>query len=123
MPKIEKYKIIYSPAALNHVAKIVTWYNIQKTGLGTKFKEALKITLIKLKQNPFVKAVRYDEVRFALAQTFPYAVHYTIVSFIPKKHPANIEHSKKIDREKCQRFAKLKVLQRNRTSRPKLQHI
>jgi len=54
------------------------YYNEQQKGLGKRFKTQLKKELDKLKQNPFSRSLRYDDVRFAVPEVFPYAAHYTI---------------------------------------------
>ena len=73
-----KHKIIFTPEAIQHLSHISRWYNNQNSGLGKKFKQVLKSTLDKLRDNPFINTIRYDEVRFALTHKFPYAAHYTI---------------------------------------------
>lgn len=44
----------------------------------TRFKKNLLTELITIKQNPFTRSFRYDNVRFVVVKKFPYAAHYTI---------------------------------------------
>jgi hypothetical protein len=74
----KKFKLVFTPEAVAQINAIVTWYNKQQKGLGTRFKNNLKKVLAATKQNPFTHSYRYDNVRCALPQKFPYAAHYTI---------------------------------------------
>ncbi|HRP58249.1 hypothetical protein [Agriterribacter sp.] len=56
----------------------MTWYNTSAKGLGDRFKKNLLTEIAAIKQNPFARSFRYDEVRFAVVKKFPYAAHYTI---------------------------------------------
>lgn len=75
---MKKYKLVFMPAATEHIRDIATWYNEQKKGLGKRFKDHLKTVLAEVKKNPFTRSFRYDDVRFAVVRKFPYAAHYTI---------------------------------------------
>lgn len=75
---MKKYKIIFTPESIQQITHISNWYNNESNGLGKKFKINLKSTLDRLRDNPFINPVRYDEVRFAIPHKFPYAAHYTI---------------------------------------------
>ncbi len=75
---IKKYKLLYTPEAIEHIRHIAAWYNEQSKGLGSRFKNNLKTALTNIKKEPFSHSCRYDDVRFAIPQKFPYAAHYTI---------------------------------------------
>lgn len=75
---MKKYALLFTPEAIEEIRHIAEWYNEQQKGLGKRFKTQLKKELDKLKQNPFSRSVRYDDVRFAVTEVFPYAAHYII---------------------------------------------
>ena len=72
------YKLIFTPEAREDVKAAAKYYNGQLPGLGRKFKTDVKQQLSLLKQNPFTRSIRYDNVRFALLNKFPYSIHYSI---------------------------------------------
>jgi plasmid stabilization system protein ParE len=73
-----RYKLVYSPESLQEINHIVDYYNQASKGLGGRFKKNLLAAIATVKKNPFGHSVRYDDVRFAVAEKFPYAAHYTI---------------------------------------------
>jgi hypothetical protein len=75
---VKKYKSLFTPEAILEIKDIVAWYDEQQKGLGKRFKTLLKKELDKVRQNPFSRSLRYDDVRFAVTPIFPYAAHYTI---------------------------------------------
>lgn len=76
--QIKTYRLFKTTAAIEHIKDITTWYNKEKKGLGKRFKDNLKAELQQVKKNPFARATRYDDIRFAIPDKFPYAAHYTI---------------------------------------------
>jgi hypothetical protein len=75
---MKKYTLVFTPEAIQEMRNAADYYNEQQKGLGKRFKTQLKKELDKLKQNPFSRSLRYDDVRFAVPEVFPYAAHYTI---------------------------------------------
>lgn len=73
-----RFKVVYSPESLQEITRIINWYKEINTGLGNRFKKNLLVEIAAIKQNPFTRSIRYDEVRFAVVKKFPYAAHYTI---------------------------------------------
>ncbi len=73
-----EYKLTITTEAREDVKIVVKYYNSQLTGLGAKFKNDVKKQFELIKRNPYVKSVRYDEVRFAILDNFPYSIHYTL---------------------------------------------
>lgn len=73
-----RFKVAYSSESLQEIKRIVDWYNTSAKGLGDRFKKNLLAEIAVIKQNPFTRSFRYDEVRFAVVKKFPYAAHYTI---------------------------------------------
>ena len=72
------FKVAYSPESLQEIKRIVDHYNAVSKGLGARFKKNLLSEIALIKQNPFTRSFRYDEIRFAVVKKFPYAAHYTI---------------------------------------------
>jgi hypothetical protein len=72
------YKLIFTPEARGDVKEPAEYYDSQLNGLGKRFKKEVQNQLLLLKQNPFTRSVRYNDVRFALIDKFPYSIHYTI---------------------------------------------
>lgn len=75
---MKKYSLVYSPASLQDIGEAVNYYNQQKSGLGNKFISDVHKTLAAIKRNPFFASVKYDDVRCAGLQKFPFSIHYTI---------------------------------------------
>jgi plasmid stabilization system protein ParE len=73
-----RFKVAYSPESLQEIKRIVEWYNAASPGLGERFKKNLLNEIAAIKQAPFTRSFRYDEVRFAVVKKFPYAAHYTV---------------------------------------------
>lgn len=73
------FKTKFTPEAIQELQEAINYYNSQKAGLGKKFYLDIKNQINLICSNPFLKSIRYDDVRFALADKFPYAIHYTIV--------------------------------------------
>jgi hypothetical protein len=73
-----RFKLSFSPESLREIQRIVIFYNDASTGLGARFKKNLLTELTAIKQNPFTRSFRYDNVRYAVVKKFSYAAHYTI---------------------------------------------
>ncbi len=43
-----------------------------------RFRASVKKQLTALKINPHTRTIRYDDIRFARIEKFPYAIHYSI---------------------------------------------
>lgn len=72
------FKLVFTPEAIEEIRQATAWYNNQQKGLGKRFKTLLKKELNLIKQAPFTRSVRYDDVRLAVLDIFPYAAHYTV---------------------------------------------
>ena len=72
------YTLAFLPAAYQDLDDAVDWYNSRKETLGEQFYHKVIDKLDKLKSNPLLWSVRYNEVHCALVDTFPYLVHYII---------------------------------------------
>jgi plasmid stabilization system protein ParE len=72
------YKSIILPLAKQDIREAVRWYNDRQIGLGKRFSEQLRKTVHFIRRNPRAVAVRYDNVRTAILDVFPYMVHFTV---------------------------------------------
>jgi plasmid stabilization system protein ParE len=72
------YKLRYAPEALEELKEVVDYYNNKSNGLGTRFKNNLLVELKAIKARPLSRSFRYDDVRLAVVDKFPYAAHYTV---------------------------------------------
>ena len=72
------YKAILSPLAKDDVHEAAAWYNSKQKGLGKRFVQAIRDKVQYIKQNPKASPVRYDDVRTAVLDVFPFMIHYTI---------------------------------------------
>jgi len=78
------YKIQYAPEALQEIKNIIDYYNSLSAGLGNRFKQHFLVAIKALKNNPNYNTFRYDEVRLATIDKFPYAAHYTVAGRLVK---------------------------------------
>ena len=72
------YTLDFLPEAYQDLNEAVDWYNEQKEELGERLYHMVTNKMDKLKDNPFLWSVRYNEVHCALVDTFPYLIHYII---------------------------------------------
>ncbi|MBX2923123.1 MAG: type II toxin-antitoxin system RelE/ParE family toxin [Chitinophagaceae bacterium] len=53
-----RFKIAYSPEALQEIKRIVEWYNEASPGLGERFKRNLLSEIAAIKKNPHTRSFR-----------------------------------------------------------------
>jgi basic membrane lipoprotein Med (substrate-binding protein (PBP1-ABC) superfamily) len=70
---MQKYKVQYSIESVAQIKRITNWYKEINRELGNRFATNLKQAINTLKDNPFNASFRYDNVRYAVANKFPYA--------------------------------------------------
>jgi hypothetical protein len=75
---MRSYTLKITPEAVWEIQRAIDYYNSCRKGLGKIFYTDLQKQFTLIKKNPFARSVRYEDVRFALLQRFPYAAHYTI---------------------------------------------
>ena len=69
-------KLKYAVFVKEDISTIVNWYNCSQKGLGTRFLENLKEKINYIAQNPESIQVRYQDIRIAVLNTFPYTIHF-----------------------------------------------
>ncbi len=71
------------------------WYDAQLKGLGKRFADDMKTTLLDVANNPTSFAIRRLNLRLANFKTFPYAAHYFINAEIDTVFIIAILHTKR----------------------------
>jgi hypothetical protein len=72
------YNATLLPLAKQDINEAAKWYNKKQKGLGKRFTLHVRQKINFLKREPHVAAIRYDDVRTAVLDVFPYMVHYNI---------------------------------------------
>ena len=72
------YNVRFSSEIAVHLQIAIDYYDQLSPGLGEKFLSEFEIQIVGVSQNPHGRAIRYDDVRFALISRFHYAIHYYI---------------------------------------------
>ncbi len=72
------YKAIILTLAQEDIREAAAWYNTRQDGLGKRFAADVRKKLLFIQQNPFASPIRYDEVRTAILDVFPFMVHYSV---------------------------------------------
>ena len=72
------YKLIILPKAKLDIKEASVWYAERQFELDKCFIASVKETTGIIKSNPFLFEIRYDNIRTALLDTFPYLIHFTI---------------------------------------------
>lgn len=72
------YKSIILPLAKEDIREAGKWYNKRQEGLGKRFTAEVREKVHFILQNPKASNVRYDGVRTAILNVFPFMVHFTI---------------------------------------------
>jgi mRNA-degrading endonuclease RelE of RelBE toxin-antitoxin system len=64
--------------AYKDIQETSEWYEMQLKGLGLRYKNQTKKQINFLKKNPYLFAIKYNEVRCRKIEKFPFLIHYTI---------------------------------------------
>jgi plasmid stabilization system protein ParE len=72
------YKPVILPLAKQDIKEAAKWYNKRKEGLGKLFTTNVRKTVKFISQNPQGAAIRYNNARTILLETFPYMIHYIV---------------------------------------------
>ena len=72
------YNSIILSLAKEDIREASNWYNKKSKGLGNRFTAEVREKVHFIRQNPTASNVRYDDVRTAVLNIFPYMIHYTI---------------------------------------------
>ena len=72
------YKSVILPLAQIDIQDAALWYNSRQKGLGKRFTKEVREKIKFIKLNPKASSVRYDNVRTAVLNIFPYMIHYLV---------------------------------------------
>ena len=72
--------LVIKPEALEEIRQAHLWYDVQRPGLGERFREDLRICLQFILNNPPGFAERKKPYRAAMLERFPYVVWYAMES-------------------------------------------
>ena len=72
------YRVIILPFAKLDIKEAALWYNSRQSGLGKRFTIHIREKVNYIKQDPHTVNIRYDEVRTAVLDVFPFIIHYII---------------------------------------------
>jgi plasmid stabilization system protein ParE len=72
------YKAFILPLAKQDISDAVTWYESKQKGLGKLFVEEIRSKVLFIRNNPKTTTIKYDDIRCAILDVFPFMVHYTI---------------------------------------------
>ena len=73
-----KYKSRLLELAKSDLKETARWYNQQESGLGKRFIVEAWSKIAKITLDPMIFAVKFNETRAALLDTFPYLIFYEI---------------------------------------------
>ncbi|HRP88680.1 MAG TPA: type II toxin-antitoxin system RelE/ParE family toxin [Edaphocola sp.] len=72
------YKTFILPTTKADIKDAALWYNQQQSGLGKRFTKEVRAKVVDIKTNPLAYSVRYDDVRTAVVDVFPFMIHFII---------------------------------------------
>lgn len=72
------YKFIILPPAKEDIREAALWYSKRQEGFGKRFTAEVREKVHFIRQNPMASNVRYDGVRTAVLNVFPFMIHFTI---------------------------------------------
>lgn len=72
------YKSIILPLAKEDIREAALWYNKRQYGLGKRFTAEVREKVHLIRQNPKTSNIRYNGVRTAVLNVFPFMIHFTI---------------------------------------------
>lgn len=72
------YQTIILPLAKADIKEAALWYNKQQPGLGKRFTKEVRAKVADIKANPLAYSVRYNDVRTAVVDVFPFMIHFII---------------------------------------------
>jgi plasmid stabilization system protein ParE len=76
------YNLLILPLAEQDIKEINFHYKLVNKSLAEKFNKALKKEVTIIHKNPYLYQIRYDGLRLAKLNKFPYVIHYEIHSEI-----------------------------------------
>jgi plasmid stabilization system protein ParE len=72
------YRVLLLPLAKKDIKAGAMWYEEKQVGLGKIFLQKVREKADFIRQNPTAIAVRYDQTRCAILDTFPFMIHFQV---------------------------------------------
>ena len=72
------FRAIILPLAQEDIYEATRWYESKQNGLGRRFTAEVRKKVRHIRQHPLSYAIRYDNVRTAVVEVFPFMIHYTV---------------------------------------------
>lgn len=72
------YQIIVRPQAEQDLEGAQQWYDDQRPGLGSEFRDTVDQLLARLRETPLIYPVVHRRVHRAVLRRFPYLVYFTV---------------------------------------------
>ena len=72
------FSLWFHPKFVVGLETAIGYYDERSKKIGDKFAAGVRKQLKLIKKNPYTRSVRYDNIRFARIEKFPYAIHYSI---------------------------------------------
>jgi len=72
------YKPFILPLAAQDIKDAAKWYNKKQKGLGKKFTQQVRQKVVFIRKNPLAAPIRYDQIRTAVVDIFPFMIHYQV---------------------------------------------
>lgn len=66
------------PLAKQDIKEAAIWYNSKQKDLGKKFTQKIRLKVNFICKHPGAFAIRYENTRTTVLDTFPYMIHYAI---------------------------------------------
>jgi len=73
-----KYKLVIQDTAKLDILEAIYYYNSKQNNLGKRFFTAFKSKIKTIRSNPEGYALRYEDVRMAKIDNFPYMIHFQL---------------------------------------------
>jgi plasmid stabilization system protein ParE len=75
---MKPYQVSITQAAEEDILTAYHWYEVQKKGLGKRFRDALFRSITSLQTRPLSFQIRYGEIRVSFVPKFPFGIHFHV---------------------------------------------
>jgi plasmid stabilization system protein ParE len=72
------YQVVLLPRAKEDIREAAKWYSKRQKNLGKRYIDEVREKVYFIRQNPKSSNVRYDMIRTAVLNVFPFMIHYSI---------------------------------------------
>ena len=74
-----KFKKLVSLSVQKSLKESAFYYDSKQKNLGMRFLQEVNLTSDYICENPLVFQIRYDTIRIAFLENFPYGIHYEYI--------------------------------------------